>query len=121
MKPFELVHPKDVAEACRKAAPTTMFKAAGIDVLDRLKERIESPQTLVDLSRLATYAASFTAAGLNPAGREGVLVIVGTLSAFAGAYVATRHLDKITIGAVRYSVATLMLVIGAALAAGVIG
>lgn len=76
---------------------------------------------LVDLSRLATYAASFTAAGLNPAGREGFLVIVGTLSAFAGAYVATRHLDKITIGAVRYSVAALMLVIGAALAAGVIG
>jgi len=76
---------------------------------------------LVDLSRLTTYAASFTAAGLNPAGREGLLVLVGTLAAFAGAYVATRHLDKVTIGAVRYSVAGLMLVIGAAVAGGVLG
>lgn len=76
---------------------------------------------LVDLSRLATYAASFAAAGLNPAGREGLLVIVGTLSAFAGAYVATRHLEKITIGTVRYSVAALMLAIGGALATGVLG
>lgn len=76
---------------------------------------------LVDLSRLTTYAASFTAAGLDPAGREGLLVLVGTLSAFAGAYVANRHLDKITIGTVRYSVAALMLAIGAALALGVLG
>lgn len=76
---------------------------------------------LVDLSRLTTYAASFTAAGLNPAGREGLLVLVGTLSAFAGAYVTTRRLDKVTIGSVRYSVATLMLVIGAALAMGILG
>jgi len=76
---------------------------------------------LVDLSRLTTYAASFAATGLNPAGREGLLVLVGTLSAFAGAYVATRHLDKVTIGAVRYSVAALMLLIGAAMAAGVLG
>lgn len=76
---------------------------------------------LVDLSRLTTYAASFTATGLNPEGREGLLVLVGTLSAFVGAYVATRHLDKITIGSVRYSVAALMLVIGAALAVGILG
>jgi len=76
---------------------------------------------LVDLSRLATYAVSFTAAGLGPAGREGVLVVVGTLSAFAGAYVATRRLDKVAIGSVRYSVAALMLAIGLALAAGVLG
>lgn len=76
---------------------------------------------LVDLSRLATYATSFTAAGLNPAGREGVLVLVGTASAFAGAYVATRSLEKVTVGAVRTSVATLMLGIGAALTVGVLG
>ena len=76
---------------------------------------------LVDLSRLSTYAVSFTASGLNPTGREGLLMLVGTLSAFAGAYVATRHLDKITIGTVRYSVAALMLVIGVALAVGVLG
>ena len=76
---------------------------------------------LVDVSRLGTYAASFTVTGLNPAGREGVLILVGTISAFVGAYVATRNLDKITIGAVRYSVAALMLGIGAALATGLLG
>lgn len=76
---------------------------------------------LVDLSRLSTYAASFSATGRNPTGREGTLVVVGTLSAFIGAYIATRRLDKITIGAVRYSVAALMLVIGAALAVGLLG
>ena len=76
---------------------------------------------LVDLSRLTTYAASFTAAGLDPAGREAVLVLTGTLAAFVGAYVATRHLEKITIGTVRYGVAVLMLAIGSALAVGLLG
>ena len=76
---------------------------------------------LVDLSRLTTYAGLFTAAGLSPTGREGALVLVGTLSAVVGAYVATRRLDKITVRAVRYSVAALMLVIGLGLTAGLIG
>lgn len=76
---------------------------------------------LVDLSRLATYAASFAAAGLNPTGREGLLVVVGTLSAAAGAYVATRRLDRITIRSVRYAVAALMLLIGLAMALGMLG
>lgn len=76
---------------------------------------------LVDLSRLATYAISFKGAELDPHGREILLVVVGTLSAFCGAYAATRRLDKVTIGAVRYSVATLMLIIGSAMTAGLIG
>lgn len=94
----------------RSGLPAERFIATGVMIA-----------ILVDLSRLTTYAASFSAAGLSPAGREGLLVLVGTISAFAGAYVATRHLDKITIGIVRYSVAALMLVIGAALAVGVLG
>ena len=76
---------------------------------------------LVDLSRLTTYAASFSMAGPDFARHEGVLVLVGTLSAFGGAFVATRFLDKLEIGAIRYGVATLMFVIGAALAIGVLG
>lgn len=76
---------------------------------------------LVDLSRLATYAASFTGAAIDPQGREGLLIAVGTLSAFIGAFVATRHLDKVTIAAVRYSVAVLMLGIGFAMAVGLVG
>lgn len=94
----------------RSGLPAQQFIATGVMIA-----------ILVDLARLATYAASFKAAGLDPEGREGLLVIVGTLSAFAGAHVATRHLDKVTIATVRYSVAALMLAIGAALAVGVIG
>ena len=94
----------------RSGLPAERFIATGVMIA-----------ILVDLSRLTTYAASFTATGINPAGREGLLMLVGTLSAFGGAYVATRHLDKITIGSVRYSVAALMLVIGAALGVGMIG
>ncbi|MDT0576403.1 sulfite exporter TauE/SafE family protein [Croceicoccus sp. F390] len=94
----------------RSELPAERFIATGVMIA-----------ILVDLSRLATYAGSFTGAGLDPAGREGLLVLVGTFSAFAGAYFATRHLDKMTIGKVRYSVATLMLLIGCALTVGLLG
>jgi len=94
----------------RSGLPAERFIATGVMIA-----------ILVDLSRLTTYAASFTAMGLNPTGREGLLVLVGTLSAFVGAYLATRHLDKVTIGTVRYSVASLMLLVGAAMAVGVLG
>ena len=52
MKPFELSVPNDLAAAVRAGGPEATFKAAGIDLLDRLKERIEEPSTLVDLLRL---------------------------------------------------------------------
>lgn len=76
---------------------------------------------LIDISRLTTYAAAFTSGGLRFEGREGLLILAGTLSAFLGSYVATRRLRKATIGTVRYSVAGLMLVVGTALATGLIG
>lgn len=94
----------------RSGLPVERFIATGVMIA-----------ILVDLSRLTTYAASFTAAGLNPSRREGLLVAVGALSAFAGAYVATRRLEKTTVTTVRYSVAALMFVIGAAMATGVLG
>jgi hypothetical protein len=76
---------------------------------------------LVDLSRISTYVATLTDGGFDPAGREGLLVLVGTVAALAGVLVATRFLGKVSIGGVRYSVAALMFIIGAALAAGLIG
>lgn len=95
----------------RSGLPAERFIATGVMIA-----------ILVDLSRLTTYASSFfSAAELNAAGREGLLVLVGTLSALTGAYVAARRVDKMTIGAVRYSVAALMLTIGLALAVGVLG
>lgn len=76
---------------------------------------------LVDLSRLGTYAASFEVGALRPEGREALLVAVGTTAAFIGAFVATRWIEKLTIALVRQVVAGLMLLIGLALASGVIG
>jgi uncharacterized membrane protein YfcA len=94
----------------RSGLPPESFIATGVMIA-----------VLVDLSRLTTYAASFSMAGLDWTGREGLLVLVGTLSAFGGAFVATRYLDKLTIGVIRYGVAILMLVIGAALCIGLLG
>lgn len=94
----------------RAGLPPERFIATGVMIA-----------VLVDLSRLGTYAASFAGTALDPSGREGALVLVGTLSAFAGAYLATRHLDKLTIEGVRYAVAGLMFVIGGALVLGVLG
>lgn len=76
---------------------------------------------LIDVSRLATYAASFGAAGLEPEGREVTAVAIGASAAFAGAYLATRYLDKLTIAFVRWMVAALMILIGAASALGLVG
>lgn len=52
MKPFELSVPEDLAAAVRAGGPEAMYKAAGIDVIDRLKERVEDPKTLVNLLEL---------------------------------------------------------------------
>jgi len=76
---------------------------------------------LIDLSRIPTYAAALAGTDLNLVGREGMLMLAGTLAAFAGAYFGTRHLQKATIGTVRVTVAALMLLIGATLMLGIIG
>lgn len=76
---------------------------------------------LIDLSRLSTYAAALVDADLNLAGREGLLMLTGTLAAVAGTYVGTRYLQKATIGTVRTVVALLMFAVGAALMVGMIG
>jgi len=76
---------------------------------------------MVDVSRLATYAVRFKASGIAPEGREGLLVLVATLAAFAGAFIGSRWLDKLTIGLVRGLVTTMMQAIGGLMVAGVVG
>lgn len=50
MKPFTYVLPHTLAEAQEAAArPGAMLKAAGIDVVDRLKERVDAPSEVVNL------------------------------------------------------------------------
>ena len=75
---------------------------------------------LIDVSRLATYAAAF-GSGAAPAGRDWALIAAGTLAAIAGAWFAIRHMDKVTIASIRYSVAALLMLIGAAMVAGLVG
>lgn len=76
---------------------------------------------LVDVSRLGTYVAAFRRTGLDPHGREIVLVATATLAALLGAWLAARRIDKMTIGWIRNVVTGLMLLIGTALALGLIG
>ncbi|MFO1052877.1 MAG: FAD binding domain-containing protein [Planctomycetota bacterium] len=52
MNPFALTLPTDLAQARQAHKDGAVFKAAGIDLVDRLKERKESLPELVDLLRL---------------------------------------------------------------------
>lgn len=76
---------------------------------------------LIDLSRLPVYALAIGAAGGSLDTRGWMLVVCAALSALAGAWCAVRFLKKVTIGLVRALVAAGMLLIGGALAAGVLG
>ena len=54
MKPFVLIHPRTLAEAARESArPDAELKAGGVDLLDRMKEGLDSPKTVVSISRIA--------------------------------------------------------------------
>lgn len=76
---------------------------------------------LIDVSRLPTYATGFRAAHQGLGGHGWSLVAVGTLCAFAGAFLGVRYLQKVAIGIIRSIVATFMLLIGAALLLGLTG
>ncbi|MBI4423437.1 MAG: TSUP family transporter [Elusimicrobia bacterium] len=72
---------------------------------------------LVDLARLGVYAAKFSASDL---GANAGLLSAATLSAFLGAWAGSRLLHKVTLRAVQWSVAAMLFVVAAGLAAGLI-
>lgn len=74
---------------------------------------------MIDLARIPTYFGGFASAMLD--GRAFGLIAVGIASAFAGALLGARNLQKATIGAVRAVVAGLLLVVGGGLVFGLIG
>jgi xanthine dehydrogenase YagS FAD-binding subunit len=50
MKPFVLVHPATLPEAARLSTPADAeLKAGGVDLLDRMKEGLDSPKTVVSI------------------------------------------------------------------------
>ena len=68
MKPFTYVVPKPLAEAGEAAAAAnTVLKGAGIDLVDRMKERLQTPERVVNLlplrADLAGVAADATDGG----------------------------------------------------------
>ena len=51
MNSFTLVRPRTIDEAVREAAkPNTELKAGGVDLVDRMKEGLDAPATVVSLS-----------------------------------------------------------------------
>jgi uncharacterized membrane protein YfcA len=76
---------------------------------------------IVDTARLAVYGTSFYGAqfaALTPDVATPVLVAIG--SAFTGAWLGTRLLQKVTLRFVQIVVATAMLIVGAAMMAGLV-
>ena len=50
MKPFTYVVPKSLAEAKDAARqPDTLVKGAGLDIIDRMKERLQTPARVVNV------------------------------------------------------------------------
>lgn len=76
---------------------------------------------LVDSARIAIYGVSILGVALNPsAGPLRELVIAATLSAFAGAMLGRRLLDKVTLRGVQLIVAAAMIAVGSAMMLGLI-
>lgn len=76
---------------------------------------------LIDITRVPTYFAMFASSTLELGERQMWLIAVGSIAAFAGAWLGSQYLKKATIEVVRLIVATMMLLIGGALIFGLIG
>lgn len=72
---------------------------------------------IVDFSRLGVYFTRFSSAGLK---ENLTLVIAATVSAFAGAFIGSRLLRRVTLEAVQVIVTVMLFVLSIALALGLI-
>ncbi len=73
MKPFTYVLPQTLAEASAAAKqPDTVLKGAGIDLIDRMKERLQTPAQVVNLLPLHKEMAGIVVT------RDGVRIGAGT-------------------------------------------
>lgn len=81
MKPFALVHARTLDEAARESArPETALKAGGVDLLDRMKEGLDSPKTVVSIAGIAGHDGIET----GPPGRVGALATLATIADHPG-------------------------------------
>lgn len=74
----------------------------------------------VDLARLAVYGGGGITALAGSGSRIGGLVVAATLAAFAGAWIGSRLLAKVTLPGIQRVVAVCLVLIGIALATGLI-
>ncbi len=67
MRPFKYTRAADAGSAVREtaASPGTRFVAAGTNLLDLMKEDVERPTQLVDISRLKLSQVRSTAGGIS--------------------------------------------------------
>jgi xanthine dehydrogenase YagS FAD-binding subunit len=80
MKAFTFVRPKTFAEAVSAAAiKGTVIKAGGIDLLDRMKERVDEPERVIALLDVLSSDAEHLLRGISLLD-EGALLRVGALA-----------------------------------------
>ncbi len=72
---------------------------------------------IVDFSRLGVYFTRFSSSGLH---ENLTLVIAATMSAFAGAYIGSKLLKKVTLGIVQNIVTVMLIALSVAMAMGLI-
>jgi len=72
---------------------------------------------IIDLSRLGVYSTRFLKSGLQ---ENFTLVIAATLSAFAGAYLGSRLLHKVTLSTIQLLVTVMLMILSVCLALGII-
>ncbi len=100
MKPFTYVLPKTLAEASEAAAAAnTVLKGAGIDLVDRMKERLQTPERVVNLLPLKAELAGVArdASGAVRIGASTTLTQLEQHEALAGdALAALRESAAVT-------------------------
>jgi uncharacterized membrane protein YfcA len=74
----------------------------------------------VDLARLAIYGAGGIAALARSDPQVGALVATATLAAFAGAWLGSRLLAKVTLAGIQRIVALFLVLVGLGLTAGLV-
>ncbi|MCB4792885.1 MAG: TSUP family transporter [Elusimicrobia bacterium] len=75
---------------------------------------------IVDIGRLAVYGAGFYAAGFSAVADTGGLILAAVVSAFLGAFLGKKILNKITLRAVNLIVGIMLILLGFALSLGII-
>ncbi len=81
MKPFVLIQARSLPEAARESSkPDAELKAGGVDLLDRMKEGLDSPKTVVSLSRVP----GLDGIEIGPPATVGALATLAKLAAHPG-------------------------------------